>query len=750
MLTRLAQRHTEHVAVVGVLFDPADDASPWRRGDVLIARNAGRPTPGRSVLRLRRQRLRRSETWAIETIWADSVSPDSGRALTCLALDPLGRLYLGEAGSRAVMRLDRRGREAWTLATVATVPPNVPYGGQFAIAADGTLHVSSGVDTVPGSVHVSTIGFGDPPAADAAIEPIAWRRLVAHDDGPVGSFGFYDPDRVVFTDGSDGFWERRVDPRVEPSTADAPSGTVPVLRQVQPTFTAPTFPPPAVPPSPLRRHDAGATGTIVAITPEVTAWTDYLRAHDEALDLIRWEVAQEPGDAGRRHVALRHWDDHPETASFVRLLHRCYGAAAVGRSGPLGHRREIDPLTGAPRLAPERTLLDADDWYLTRREISPRDASELMLAYLGVQLWVEVAELTGHRAADLSLHVFDPAWSLFRRIESTDGRVAYFHPGEEHADVVPNDPVPALELMRRHGLLRATAEETVFAIGDWMRRRLHHGKLDLREHEYVGMYGHDGEAPLTTVLEATESTELGGGPRHWAWKGCHTAAGVYVLLARLANVPGDAPRLWEHWDAQQNGGQWHRGVRFGLLGLRAHHADDFYATSMLRDERVTARDVFNVGGAHTFAEMEGWAPGDVTTQHECDVSMSNYHRLVAEIATRTAAHQLLVYFWAAELIREHRWPGSPGSCEQKWPLVAQEVARRARSGGRPWQLAESPDAWAQRVFCESSDTFVGAIETALSDRAGDLPPGDFEDPERLEEALDLYLEDHADWLAKRG
>ena len=315
---------------------------------------------------------------------------------------------------------------------------------------------------------------------------------------------------------------------------------------------------------------------------------------------------------------------------------------------------------------------------------------------------------------------------------------------------MPNDPVPALNFMLENNLLRGTAEETVYAIGDWMRKKLHHGLGGLRPEDYVVSYGYDGEAPLTTVLEKRSNALIAGTARHWAWKGCHTAAGVYVLLTRLANIPGDTPPLWEHWVSSQNRGQHHRGVRFSGLRLRALHSDDFYAMSSLADPRVTADRVFNVGN-YDFEEIEALAPSTVTTQTECDVAMSHYHRLVSEIGVSAASILYLDVFWAKDLILDQRWPSLGLSCEDAWgrtpPAIAE--ATQSRSGGLAWPLTEPIHDWARRIFCEHHQEFLDAVTSFLGDNNAVLPPGDFEDLGRQNAARDLYLQQHQDWLAKR-
>jgi len=735
ILARLPEvRGVEHVAAVSVLFNPADTSLPWKSGDILIARNQGRYPYGRSVIRLRRGYIGRIESWSSETIWSESASALSLRPLQGLALDPVGALYFSEQSSRNIFRLHRSPRGTWTAGAVASVPSNVPFGGDFALAADGKLYVSSGAGVVPGLVYKSNIRFGDPPPLNPTINTVAWGGLYRFDEqggGAIEGFGFYDPDQLVFADGTDAFWQKKVNPRFDPAAPAPP--IVPTL---------PTFPPP---PPTLVRHDPGASGVIHSTGPLVTAWTDYLDEHPEAREAIRWQV---PGSAGPPRP-YSDWDERAVTGVFRRVLHRFYGAAAAGESGPLSYKREIDPLTGEPRVAPGSTPIStAND---QRRFVDRHDAWELMLAYLGVQLWVETSRLTGHRIANFSYAALDPTESLFQIYTPNDERgPGYVFSESFIADVTPDDPVPALNLMLENNLFGETPEDTVYRIGNWMRAKLHHGPPSWPGWE-LESYGYDGLPPLTSIVERRVNPGADDGRAlHWAWRGCHTAAGAYVLLARLANVPGDTPPLWENWVSSTNKGQEHRGVRFESLKLRALHADDFYAMTSLKDPRVTADRVFNVGN-YDFEEIEALAPSTVTTQTECDVAMSHYHRLVSEIGVSAASILYLDVFWAKDLILDQRWPSLGLSCEDAWgrtpPAIAE--ATQSRSGGLAWPLTEPIHDWARRIFCEYHQEFLDAVTSFLGDNNAVLPPGDFEDLGRQNAARDLYLQQHQDWLAKR-
>jgi len=723
----------EHVAAVSVLFNPADASLPWKSGDILIARNQGRYPYGRSVIRLRRGFIGRIESWSSETVWSESASALSLRPLQGLALDPVGALYFSEQSSRNIFRLHRSPRGAWTAGAVASVPSNVPFGGDFALAADGKLYVSSGAGVVPGLVSKSNIRFGDPPPLDPTVEPIAWGGLYRFDEqggGAVEGFGFYDPDRLVFADGTGAFWQKKVNPRFDPAAPAPP--IVPTL---------PTFPPP---PPTLVRYEPGASGVIRSAGPLVTAWTDYIEENPGAQEAIRWE------NGSSSFVSFPEWDSDAITARFRRLLHRFYGAAAAGESGPLSYLRETDPLTGKQRVAPAQIAADDTVHPDASRLIDPRDAQELMLAHLAVQLWVEVAGLTGYRAEELDYSAFDPTQSLFQFHMLQRSPHGYLHSPDRIGKVMPNDPVPALNFMLDNHLFGETPTDTVYRIGNWMRAKLHHGPP--RPNGWrIPSFGYDGDAPLTSVVEKRISPYAGHSKSlYWAWEGCHTAAGMYVLLARLANIPGDTPPLWENWESSTKG-QWHRGVRFAGLRLRALHSDDFYAIDSLRDPRVTADRVFNADGAMSYDEINTLTPEIVSTQDECDTSMSHYYRIVAEIGVRALAYHYLEYFWQKELHSEMAWPDDPGSCESKWTFMPGRVAAVANppSKALPWVGPGTVNGWSQQIFCARSGDYVAFIRDFLDKHDSILRPGDFETLPRQQDALHEYRRLHGIWLADR-
>jgi len=150
-----------------------------------------------------------------------------------------------------------------------------------------------------------------------------------------------------------------------------------------------------------------------------------------------------------------------------------------------------------------------------------------------------------------------------------------------HGAVTLTSPMKSLLFLLGNGLIRASAEETLYAALDWGRDHLLHfngGLLDPSVEQAVWQYG--GQPPVQQIIDGTQSTQAGEdayGVVHWTM-GCHGTAGFYKAVLRTASIP-----------VHVDGNRFHSGMGFpiGPWAVAAHitHADDIYAQTF-RDQNL--------------------------------------------------------------------------------------------------------------------------------------------------------------------
>ena len=611
-------RGLSYDGIAYVLFDPAPlggQSAPWRKGDILVSRTQTRLRGGRAILRLRPGARGRVTTYA-----ADIIYSASGGGLQGLALDPHGRLYAGSRQAGKLYRYEPDGRGGVREIAWATIPAGMTWNGDIGLSPDGMLFTSTGDGEGAGKLYKFSIG-GDP-RPFPQIQPIA-HRLVFTASGEMGGFSFFDNDTVLFTDGRDAYYSRKIDPTLDATVT--PSGQPQLPSLIIPSFA---FTEPAI---------QGLEVIDVAVMRN--AWQTYLSQQDVVRQQTTWPTET------YESVPYDEWANDPRCADLDRRLHRMYGWIAAREPAPLRYRFQIDPLTNNPRIGPK--ILEDHDI------ISRDDALDGYLAHVGHCLWVQI-----HNGVPWELHDYDIqniGWLL-------EGKNLYIPLNEQEPryrlnaywvkNASPSDPVESFNFLTgsdpaiRSGasFIRATPTETIVAFTKWIQENVYHFPMDV-----TPGYGYEGLPPSETVYKLYDVANIGN--RNWAWRGCQTAAGFMIHLMRLLLIPSRQLGLVTWGEGESYAGT-HCGVYFRAAELACYHVDEFYAVAVLQDKTLDPLEIYNGGPDRTVNDyINDYRINDLTDKDVIQANQEEFFREEGRIAFRNRTHQLQVLFWKAKVKR---------------------------------------------------------------------------------------------------
>ena len=565
---------SSYAGLTAALFSPADPDLPWRKGDVLLAHSSTLGfTRENQLIRLRLTQIGRIEVYVSETLYSDAERDP----IVSLAFDPFGNLYFAREGSRTIQRFRSDGRGGLTTLNWASVPPTIPWGGDFSFAPDGPLFVSTGLGHTPGRLYKIGLSTDGDPVGKPVAEHIGWKKAYQSNGGDVGGFSFYDGDFVVYSDSRGFFFGVDVEPSLN-ANPSAASGGVIRPQPVQPQFPGLTLPTLAYQP----------TASFTLNVRDVAVSRNRLQQFIVDRGVVAGQLAWRKLDGS--DVNYRNWEaDDDLRHELERLLCRFYAFRVAHRRPPLTYLRQVEPLAG------DGSMRTGPECFFEAGPIRRRDAVESFLAYVAHYFWVDIKNKTPWGFDDLdpneialllnSKNLFRPyvPGSLPNDGDAYNHGFNYVHDPDTFGLAFPSDPYEAFEFITgdpavRDGESFLTGAATVddlpqaaFNLFRWIRDRISHNDPELSGN-FFAYWGYEGEPPLSAFYFRRDHPDFTRGERNYAWPGCQSMSGFCSHILHLMLIP--ARRVQSYLGDTLD--KTHSGVMLRANRWLNLHLDQFY------------------------------------------------------------------------------------------------------------------------------------------------------------------------------